>query len=73
MTKQKTKQLLLVLLLIVGSIDLGINSGLLANSLCMNDTSYRKNQEKIIRIYRMMINQTIESHRHLTESCMKVI
>ena len=51
-TKQKTKQLLLVGLLIVGSIDLGINSGLLANSLCMNDleyTSYRKNQEKIIR------------------------
>ena len=50
-TKQKTKQILLVGLLIVGSIDLGINSGLLANSLCMNDleyTSYRKNQEKII-------------------------
>ena len=51
MTKQKTKQLLLVVLLIVGSIDLGINSSLLANSLCINDleyTSYRKNQEKII-------------------------
>lgn len=50
-TKQKTKHLLLVLLLIVGSIDLGINSSLLANSLCINDLnykSYRKNQEKII-------------------------
>lgn len=51
MTKQKTKQLLLVVLLIVGSIDLGINSTLLANSLSMdilNYKSYRKNQEKII-------------------------
>lgn len=50
-TKQKTKQILLVVLLIVGSIDLGINSTLLANSLSMdilNYKSYRKNQEKII-------------------------
>lgn len=50
-TKQKTKQILLVVLLIAGSIDLGINSTLLANSLSMdilNYKSYRKNQEKII-------------------------
>lgn len=72
MTKQKTKQLLLVLLLIVGSIDLGINSGLLANSLCMNDleyTSYRKNQEKIIR----NIQNDDQSNYRITQTSNRVM
>ena len=72
MTKQKTKQLLLVLLLIVGSIDLGINSGLLANSLCMNDlqyTSYRKNQEKIIR----NIQNDDQSNYRITQTSTRVM
>lgn len=49
---QKLKKILLVLLLIIGSVDLGVNASLLANSLCMNDLnyqSYRKNQENIIK------------------------
>lgn len=72
MTKQKTKQLFLVLLLIVGSIDLGINSGLLANSLCMNDlqyTSYRKNQEKIIR----NIQKDDKSNYRITQTSTRVM
>lgn len=72
MTKQKTKQLLLVLLLIVGSIDLGINSGLLANSLCMNDleyTSYRKNQEKIIH----NIQNDDKSNYRITQTSTRVM
>ena len=72
MTKQKTKQLLLVLLLIVGSIDLGINSSLLANSLCMNDleyTSYRKNQEKIIR----NIQNDDQSNYRITQTSTRVM
>lgn len=50
-TNQKLKHVLLVLLLIANSVDLEINSNLLANSLSMdilNYKSYRKNQEKII-------------------------
>ena len=71
-TKQKTKQLLLVVLLIVGSIDLGINSSLLANSLCMNDleyTSYRKNQEKIIR----NIQNDDQSNYRITQTSNRVM
>lgn len=72
MTKQKTKQLLLVVLLIVGSIDLGINSGLLANSLCMNDleyTSYRKNQEEIIN----EIKNNDNSNYRITQTSTRVM
>lgn len=72
MTKQKTKQLFLVLLLIVGSIDLGINSSLLANSLCMNDLeypSYRKNQEKIIR----NIQNDDKSNYRITQTSTRVM
>lgn len=72
LTKQKTKQLFLVLLLIVGSIDLGINSGLLANSLCMHDleyTSYRKNQEKIIR----NIQKDDKSNYRITQTSTRIM
>ena len=72
MNKQKTKQLHHDLLLIVGSIDLGINSGLLANSLCMNDleyTSYRKNQEKIIR----NIQNDDQSNYRITQTSNRVM
>ncbi len=50
-TNQKLKHVFLVLLLVASSVDLGINSNLLANSLSMdilNYKSYRKAQEKII-------------------------
>lgn len=73
---KKLKKILLVLLLVVGSTDLGINASLLANSLCMNDLnyqSYRKIKKISLKKYKMMIILTTELHKHLIDICMRVI